>query len=193
MQNVLLIKAFEEGEEFNFINELAETYRSAAEEIGIASKEVNIYDLRFDFLIHSSKTNLSHLEPDLREVREHIIRAKHIVFFMPVLKREVPFKLKAFFDRFFALEQGRPIPALWEDIRFTDKTARIVSVTDDEVWREFKETRTSEYHPIHKNTLELFGIGSVYTTTIGPVKAGVQNNYRAKWINKIKELGAKGF
>lgn len=189
----MLIKAFEEGEEFNFINELAETYRKAAEEVGIVSEEVNIYDLRFDFLIHSSKINLSQLEPDLQGVRQYIVRAKHIVFFMPVLKREIPFKLKAFFDRLFVLEQGRPNPLLWEGVRFTDKTARIVSVTDDEVWREFKETRTSEYHPIHKNTLELFGIGSVYTTTIGPVKTGVQNNYRAKWLLKIKELGSKGF
>lgn len=193
MQNVLLIKAFEEEEESSFISELAEAYRYSAEQSGIWVDTVNVYDLRFDLLVTPSKINLSQLESDLQEVREYIMRAKHIVFFIPVLKHEISFKLKAFFDRLFALEHGRPIPMLWGNVRFTDKAVRIVSVTDDEVWREFKETRTSEYHPIHKSTLELFGIGNVYTTTIGPVRADVHNNYRNKWLGKIRELGAKGF
>jgi multimeric flavodoxin WrbA len=187
-KRVLILTAIED--EITFVADIAKSYKRGVVQGGGPVDEINIAKLNFANLIDVTKITLKTLEPDLVRVRNLILQCDHLVFITEVHKQKINLKLSSFFDRLFALQGGLPMKNLWQPSDFAGKTARIISILDDEAWKEYnKKGRYIAYNPIKKQALQLFGINVVRTTSLGDVIKGVFNEYYHKWINKMILLG----
>ena len=168
------------------IRALIDAYTEGAWEGGALVKEIRISNLIFNI-----NKQFGHIppEPDLEHAIEKIAWANHIVLFTPVSLEAIPSKIKGFFDRIFMPDEvfRRQQPF---NNNFTGKTARIVSILDEQAWRDWKQTQRSTYHTIKRKVLENSGIKPVHTCTIGHLES-LENPYSKKWIKKLFVFGEK--
>jgi len=185
---VCLIQAFSQEQPFGL--ELVQAYRQAATEAGHALHFIDIHALSFDPIVYPGNQAL---ETDLQEAVQAIIAAQQLLIALPVYRDFMPTRSQGFFRKIFHTDAlGRPLVALWgphPDLPL--KTARILSLLDHYSWQEFKQARTSRYHPLKKSVLEGLGFGKVYTTTIPPQYRNGSPDYHDKWIRKVAALGKK--
>ncbi|BAV06258.1 hypothetical protein SAMN05421788_106325 [Filimonas lacunae] len=192
MKKVLLLTV--NPDETAFSTLLAGAYQKGVEKEFCVAQQVNISRLQFTNTIDNSGITLRNLEPDLMKVRNLILDSDHVVFFVEVNTGKFDFKLYTFLNRLFAIEAGSPIKALWQPSDFATKTARIISVLDNESWKDYQQNgRQITNHPVKKQNFQLFGFAAVRTTALGTVKKGVYNDYYWKWYNKMVLLGEKQY
>lgn len=176
MKNLLILHGDTEKTGIN--HEFAKAYRLGAEKVGATVKEIHIMDLKF-LPNKQFSTQITPLEPDLQAAAEKIKWANHIVLFCTVNHDSIPARLSAFFDRLFTPAQ-----------LYAGKSARIVSVLDEESWKEWQLTKKPTYHAIKRTVLERCRINPVRTCTIGYVHSP-DNDYAKKWIAKMTAFGEK--
>lgn len=187
MKNLLILHG--DADRNSICYQFAAAYQEGAEQGGAIVKEIHIMDLKFNSNKQFNNT-ISPLEPDLQAALEKILWANHLVLFCTVNKDSIPSRLSGFFDRLFAPGQvasvKTPVPAMM----YSGKTARIVSVLDEESWKIWQETKLPTYHSIKRTVLERCRINPVRTCTIGFVHSPV-NEYAKKWQEKLYSLGEK--
>lgn len=170
-------------------HEFAKAYRQGAEEAGAMVKELYIMDLKFNSNKQFSN-QITPLEPDLQAALEKIRWATHLVLFCTVNHDSIPAKLSGFFDRLFLPPQGMSGGNSSGPGWYPGKSARIVSVLDEESWREWQLNKQPTYHSIKRNVMERCRIMPVRTCTIGYVHSP-ENEYAKKWIGKMHAFGQK--
>lgn len=188
MKHLLILHGDTEKTGIN--QEFAKAYRQGAESAGATVKELYIMDLKFNSNKQFSN-QITPLEPDLLAALEKVQWASHIVLFCTVNHSSIPAKLSGFFDRLFlppmqgmADKHARGLGV------YPGKSARIVSVLDEESWKEWQLTKKPTYHAIKRNVLERCRISPVRTCTIGYVHSP-ENEYARKWIGKMQAFGEK--
>lgn len=191
MKNILLINSNPDKE--SLCDKLANSYKKGAEESGFHCKIINLIDLDFDPVLRKGYKERTELEPDLIEVQKEITLASHLVFIYPNWWSTYPAILKGFFDRTFLpgfAFKYRENSMLWDKL-LTGKSARIIVTMDSPSWYYSLFTKKPGHNSIKKGVLQFCGINPVKITTISPVK-GSKPEQRAKWIEKIEELGKLG-
>lgn len=162
---------------------LINAYRAGAEQSEASVKEINIADMIFN----PNKqffNKAQELEPSLQDAVNNIKWASHIVVFCPVYKNSIHSRIKGFFDRIFMPDQ------IFTHNNFRGKTARIVSVLDEEAWNDWQVNQQVTYLSIKKNVLEHAYIKPVHTSTIGYLY-DLNNEYAKKWLQKLFNFGLK--
>lgn len=180
MKNLLILHGDTEKTGIN--QEFAKAYKQGAEKVGAAVKEIYIMDLKFN-PNKQFNNQITPLEPDLQTASEKIKWANHIVLFCTVNHDSIPARLSGFFDRLFT-------PSQLHQGMYAGKSARIVSVLDEESWKEWQLTMKPTYHSIKRTVLERCRINPVRTCTIGYVHSP-ENDYAKKWIMKMQGFGEK--
>ena len=187
MKNLLILYGDADKSQVTYL--LANAYRQGAEKTGASIKEISIMDLKFN-PNKQFNNKISPLEPDLQTALEKILWANHIVLFCTVNKDSIPSRLSGFFERLFVpgqvISDKTPVKAGM----YSGKTARIVSVLDEESWRVWQQTMQPTYHSIKRVVLERCKISPVRTCTIGYIHAP-ENDYAKKWLHKLYSFGEK--
>lgn len=164
---------------------LIKAYRDGAAQAGAVIKEINIADLIFNpnkqFSIYTKATDL---EPDLQDAINAFKWSTHVVVFCPVYKSSINTKIKGFFDRIFMPDQ------VFNHYNFAGKSARIISILDEEAWNDWIANEKATYIAIKKNILEKNSIRPVRTSTIGHLYS-LDNEYSKKWLQKLHNFGLK--
>jgi NAD(P)H dehydrogenase (quinone) len=171
---------------------LADAYETSARDVGFSVERVNVSDLRFDPILRKGYKEIQPLEPDLVALQEKWKWADHIVIVYPNWWCTMPAVIKGMFDRMFlpgfAFNFDKQTKKLIK--RLKGKTARVIVVAGTHspfmTWLKFGDYTNEIQHAI----LGFAGI-KTWVTTFGP-SDHVSDVARARWIAKVKALGAKG-
>ena len=162
---------------------LIKAYRGGAALAGASVRELNIADLIFNpnkqFFINAIDP-----EPDLLDAINTFKWSTHVVVFCPVYKSSINTKIKGFFDRIFMPDQ------VFNHHNFSGKSARIISILDEEAWNDWVVNEKATYIAIKKNVLEKNAMRPVRTSTIGHLY-NLDNEYSKKWLQKLHNFGLK--
>ncbi len=191
MKRILIINGHPNGK--SYCQALAETYKNAASSKGNHVVLLNLSELTFDLNLSFGYSQRMELEPDLVLAQEKISWAQHIVIVHTVWWGSVPALLKGFFDRVllpgYAFKY-RKDSILWDKL-LSGKTARVIYTTDTPVWYYTLFYGAPSVRQVKSRVLEFCGIKPVKVTGIGPIRRSSQE-FREKWLEKVKDLGEKG-
>jgi putative NADPH-quinone reductase len=162
---------------------LINAYRDGAAQAGAFIKEINIADLIFN-PNKQFGIKIAEPEPGLQDAINNLKWSNLIVVFCPVYKSSVNTKIKGFFDRIFMPDQ------VFNHFNFAGKSARIISIMDEEAWNDWLANEKATYITIKKNILEKNAIRPVRTSTIGHLY-NLDNEYSKKWLQKLHNFGLK--
>lgn len=188
MKKILIINGHPDKESFNV--GLSESYKKGVEQSDAEIQEINIRELDFNPNLQHGYRKRTELEPDLLDAQAKLKWADHLVWVYPVWWGSVPAMMKGFIDRvllpgFAFKKRGN---SLWWDKCFTGKTARIICTLDQPAWYYRWFYGKPSHNAMEKITLNYIGIKQVKITTIGPIRLS-KDEFRAKWLNKIEQLG----
>ena len=187
MKQVLIING--DPEKTDITCALIQAYRKGAEEAGAHVREITIIDLIFN----SNKqfnNRITELEPDLKRALDQITWSTHVVLFCPVYLSSIPTRIKGFFDRLFMPDQVFLSKNLNIRNNFSGKSARIVSILDEETFEYWKQDKKVTYLSIKRNVFENCRFHPVHTNTIGQLYS-LDNDYSKKWLRKMESFGNK--
>ena len=188
MKKILVINGHPDKESFSF--GLSESYIRGAKKSNAEVRLINIRELDFNPNLQFGYRKRTELEPDLLEAQEKIKWSDHIVWIYPVWWGSYPAIMKGFLDRIllpgFAFNKRKN--SLLSEKCLTGKTARIICTLDQPAWYYRLIYKSPSHNAMKKGTLHYIGINKVRITSIGPIRLSTEK-FRAKWLNKIENLG----
>jgi len=187
--NILIVNGHPDAQ--SFCSALAAAYREGAESSRANVREIALGEIRFEPILKFGYRKRMELEESLLKAQEDIAWADHLVFVYPTWWGSMPALLKGFFDRVFLpgfAFKYRDNSSLWDKL-LKGKTARLIVTTDTPSWYNRLVYRNAGHGVIRKNILQFCGIAPVKVTDIGPVRPSSADR-RAKWLEKVKRLGA---
>ncbi|RYE27443.1 MAG: hypothetical protein EOP45_01160 [Sphingobacteriaceae bacterium] len=187
MKQVVIINAdINKGE---ITQSLIDAYRKGAESVQAVVKEIVISNLRFN-PNQQLPDCIAEIEPDLAEAVSKLTWASHVIIFCPVFKQSINFKIKGFFDRVFLPHRVFVSNQNSFNSNYLGKSARIVSILDEEAWKDWQTTQKATYLSIKRFVLEKRNIKPVHTSTIGHLYS-IENEYAQKWLKKLFNFGVQ--
>ncbi|ELY98638.1 NAD(P)H-dependent oxidoreductase [Natrialba asiatica] len=188
--NVLLVLGHPRTD--SLCGSLAAAYRDGALEAGVDVRELAVAELAFDPDVHEVSPSDQRLEPDLRETRDSIRWADHLVFVYPNWWGTMPARLKGFFDRVFTpgfafVEYDEGEGAGHEGL-LDDTTAELLVTMDMPPWVYRWIYRQPGNNAVKRATLGYAGIRTTRITNLGPVESSTPDE-REAWLEKATRLG----
>jgi putative NADPH-quinone reductase len=172
-------------------NALADSYENGAKASGQAEvKRINLYNLKFDPILHKGYHEIQELEPDLKMTQEAILWADHLVFVYPTWWLNMPALMKGFIDRTilpgfaFKYEGSR----LFAKKLLKGKSARLIITMDAPVWFNWLMYGNEGHSSFHKGVLDFSGVSPIKCTSLDEVKFRKPEKI-AKWLKKIEQMG----
>ncbi len=190
MKNIVIINGNPTGN--SFCQELALTYKKAAEKNSAKCTLINLSELKFDPILRDGYRKRSKLEPDLQSAQNAISNANHLVFVYPTWWGTYPALLKGFIDRVFLpgfAFKYRENSVLWDKL-LKGKSARLIVTMDAPKWYYKIITKAPGHNSMKRNILHFCGIKPVKITTFDTVKIANRTK-RNTWIKKVDLLGSK--
>ncbi|QJD96550.1 hypothetical protein HH214_12015 [Mucilaginibacter robiniae] len=187
MKQVVIINA--DNNKGEITQTLIDIYRKGAESAQAIVKEIVIANLKFN-PNQQLPDRIADIEPDLADAVKKLKWASHIVVFCPVFKQSINFKIKGFFDRVFLPHRVFVSGKDNFDSDFYGRSARIISILDEEAWKDWRTTQKATYLSIKRSVLAKRNINPVHTSTIGYLYS-IENEYAQKWLNKLFNFGKK--
>ena len=191
---VILLGHSDKGETLS--GQMALLYEAAAKKAGHEVKRFNLYDMRFDPILHKGYKVIQDLEPDLMTLQEAIRSCDHLVVIYPNWWCTMPALLKGLFDRMwlpgFAFnfrKNKKGAPVLGWKKRLKGKTARVILLSGMHpflIWLFFGDY-TNE---IKKGILWFAGF-KVKTSLFGPSEIAPEWK-KNEWRRKVALLGKLG-
>jgi len=179
-----------------FCGEMADVYCESARAAGYTVERLNLGGMRFDPILHRGYRERQDLEPDLLRFQKFVEGAEHFVVIHPVWWVGMPALLKGLFDRawlpgsafrYMKLPNGKR-SVFWHRM-FRGKTARIIlaSGTHPLMVRLLPGNVNAQL----KWGILWFAGFSVHTTWFGSSE-NIPAARKARWLAKVRRLGAKG-
>jgi len=175
---------------------LADAYESGAREAGHEVQRMNLGEMQFDPILHKGYRAMQELEPDLKLFQQNVTWCDHFVVIHPVWWVGMPAGLKAVFDRawlpgsafrYMKFPSGKR-SIFWHRL-FRGKTARTIILSGT-------EPLLVRLLPGNVNAQLRWGIlwfagFSVRNTWFGPSENPSEGR-RARWVEKVRNLGRRG-
>lgn len=187
---ILIINGHPDPKSYN--QALYEAYKKGAEASSAEVETILIRDLDFNPNLEYGYRQRTELEADLLKAQEKIKSADHLVWIYPVWWGGLPAMFKGFIDRAFlpGFAFQKREGSLWWDKLLKGKSARIISTMDQPTWFYRWFNKAPSHHAMKKLTMQFVGVQKVRITAIGPVRNS-SDQFRAKWLKKIEQLGLK--
>lgn len=187
MRDVLVIIGHPDPAPGRYGRQLAEAYVRAARRGGHAVDVVDVAALEFPLLRSKADYDNGEVPPDLRDARDKLLRAAHIVMFFPLWLGEMPALLKGFLEQ--VLRAGDMNAGGAKPLK--DKTARIVVTMGMPafIYRFF--FRQHGVKNLERNILRFCGVRRIWTSLIGMIE-GEDPRPRERWLRLMERFGRKG-
>lgn len=172
----------------SYCGDLASAYAKAAEGSGHSVKVFRLGDIVYDSTLHHGYNQRQELEPGLKEIKDAITWANHLVFVYPIWWGSMPSLLKGMFDRVFLpgfAFKYRENSQLWDRL-LSGRSAHVIMTMDTPPWYFRLVYRMPAHNQIKRTILEFCGIKPVKITAIGPVRYATPAK-RARWLKKVSQ------
>ncbi|WP_406796453.1 MULTISPECIES: NAD(P)H-dependent oxidoreductase [Brevibacillus] len=188
--NILVIIGHPDPE--SYCSALAHAYMKGAAGKAAQIRTIDLSQIAFDPNLKYGYRKRTELEDDLKEAQDLIRWADHLVIVYPTWWGTMPAILKGFFDRVllsgFAYKY-REGSSLWDKL-LTGKTAHVIVTMDFPSWYNRLIYWQAGHLVMKRNILKFCGIKPVKVTEISGVNASSEEK-RKKWLEKVKQLGAR--
>ncbi|OBZ13196.1 MULTISPECIES: NAD(P)H-dependent oxidoreductase [Bacillales] len=171
---------------------LAGAYMEGAAGSDAEVRSIDLSKIEFNPNLKYGYRQRTELEDDLIASQKLISWADHLVFVYPTWWGAMPAILKGFIDRVFLPGYAfkyRTNSAFWDKL-LTGKSAHLIVTMDTPAWYYKWIYRSAGHNVMKRNILQFSGITPVRITEITPVKTSSPEK-RAKWLDKVKQLGSK--
>ncbi|WP_229792279.1 NAD(P)H-dependent oxidoreductase [Cognatilysobacter bugurensis] len=169
---------------------LADSYSEGARSAGAQLRRLDLAALDFDAHLHTYSPNDQPLEDDLREARELVLWADHLVFVYPTWWGGAPALLKGFLDRLMApgfafqtSEGGTGYEGLLQD-----RSAQLITTMDTPPLVHRLVYRQPGRNALARATLGFCGVRPVRSLVFGSVKQA-DPAQREAWLARAREQG----
>jgi putative NADPH-quinone reductase len=187
MKQILVINGH--PTEGSYCAALGNAYSRGAKSAKHNVETINIRDMDFNPNLMFGYNKRMELEADVEDAINKIQNSDHIVWVYPLWWQAPPALLKGFIDRTFlpgiAFKSGKS--KLPEKL-FKGKSSRIIITSDSPRWYNYLYLKNPAINQLKKGTLGFTGIKPVKVTYISPINNS-KDKYRAKWIEKVNQLG----
>jgi len=189
---VLIIQGHPDGQESHFCHALAQSYAEGAREAGREVESIEV--ARLDFPLLRSKRDWDHDAPprSIAAARHAIEQAQHLVILFPLWLGGMPALLKGFMEQVLRPGLGAAGPAGSLPAKaLRGRSARIVVTMGmpSLVYRWY--FRAHGVRSLMRSILGLVGVAPVRLTLIGSIES-IGDERRAKWLGRLRALGARG-
>ena len=171
---------------------LAEAFATGAREAGAEVRQLHLSSLEFDPHVRMESPNRQPLEEDLRESRELIVWAEHLVFVYPTWWGTMPALLKGFLDRLLAqgfafqtCEGGTGYQGL-----LRGRSAQLITTMDTPPLIHRLVYRQPGREAMARATLGFCGIRPVRSLVFGPVRTSSPEQ-RRRWLEHARRQGRR--
>ena len=171
---------------------LADAYEKGARSAGYEIRRMNLWDMKFDPVMHQDYHEIQELEPDLVKFQDAVKWADHIVFTYPNWWSAMPAKFKGIFDRAFLpgfafnfdkVEKKRLIKKL------KGRSARVITTNGQLHPILVRMIVGDTSNEIKRGILKFCGVSPVRMSSFGP-SDGVSKEKLEKWMSKVERLGS---
>jgi putative NADPH-quinone reductase len=191
-QSILIIQGHPDVRAIHFCHALADAYAEGATAAGRQVRRLTVAGIDFPLLRSKEEWDTSSVPAGIRASQAEIAWADHIVIVYPLWLGSMPAVLKAFLEQVarpgFAIgagADGGPKPLL------TGKSARILVTMGMPalVYRWYFGAHSLK--SLERNILAVCGIKPIRESLVGSVDSK-NPAARAKWLDRMREMGRKG-
>jgi putative NADPH-quinone reductase len=189
-KRILLIQGHPDASLPHFCHALASSYQEGAERAGHTVRHVNVAELNFP-LLRSQKDFETGLVPtSLKPVQDDLLWSEHLVIFFPLWAGDMPALLKGFFEQLIRPSFTGTSVSFFDKKLLSGRSARVVVTMGMPaiIYRWY--FRAHSVKSLERNLLGIVGIAPVHETLIG-LTGNMKPTDAAKWLSKLKRLGAK--
>jgi putative NADPH-quinone reductase len=189
-KRILLIQGHPDASEPHLCHALASSYSEGAEEAGHTVRRVDVAQLDFPLLRSQEDFETGSVPANLKPVQDDILWAEHIVFFFPLWAGDMPALLKGFLEQIYRPAFTGASASHFAEKRLSGRSARVVVTMGMPglVYRWY--FRAHSLKSLERNILGMVGIAPVHETLIG-MASNMKAADAAKWLSKLKSLGAR--
>jgi 1,4-dihydroxy-2-naphthoate polyprenyltransferase len=171
---------------------LAQAFGEGARAAATEVRQLNLSALEFDPHVRAESPSQQVLEPELREARDLIVWAEHLVFVYPTWWGTLPALLKGFLDRvltpgfaFRTCEGGTGYQGL-----LGGRSAQLITTMDTPPLVHRLVYRQPGRNAMARATLGFCGIRPVRSLVFGPVRGSSQEQ-RRRWLERARREGQR--
>ena len=189
-KRTLLIQGHPDASEPHLCHALASVYSEGAEEAGHTVRRVDVAQLDFPLLRSQKDFETGSVPANLKPAQDDILWAEHIVFFFPLWAGDMPALLKGFIEQIYRPAFTGASASHFAEKRLSGRSARVVVTMGMPalVYRWY--FRAHSLKSLERNILGMVGIAPVHETLIG-MASNMKAADAAKWLSKLKSLGAR--
>lgn len=192
MKRILLIEGHPDPDPGRFNHALAEAYADGAREAGSDLTRLRLGEMDIPLLRRAEDWSAEPETEDLRAAQHAMGRADHLVLLHPLWLGGMPALTRAFFEQVSA---GGAMIALDRETgkwtrKLAGKSARLIVTMGMPAFLYRLWFRAHSVRGFERNALKFAGVNPVRETLIGDVEASPER--RAKWLGKVRALGAQG-
>jgi putative NADPH-quinone reductase len=192
-KRILIVIGHPDSNPGRFCRALAASYSDGAISAGHFVEHIDISQLDFPLLRSANDFRLGDTPDALRHAAEAVGNAQHLVFVFPLWLGTMPALLKGFLEQI--LRPGMAFAYSGGQIGVSEtlldgRSARlVVTMGSPSPFRRFLDYAHG-LSGMHSHILRFAGIGPVRHTMLGLV-GEVDQQQRAKWLRKMRRLGAR--
>ena len=191
-KQIVIIQGHPDPAGGHFCHALADAYADAAKQGGHAVRRVEVAQLDFPLLRSQVEFVTGRTPEALIAAQRDVGWAEHLVIVYPLWLGTMPALLKGFFEQVFrpgfAIE---PEDGSGAQKKLSGKSARVVITMGMPAFFYRWFYRSHSLKSLERNILNFCGIKPVRETLIGTVETPDRAR-NAKWLDKMRALGAKG-
>ena len=195
-KNIVILLGHPDAVHETLSKSLALMYETSARAAGHTVTRFNLYDLKFDPVLHEGYRSIQALEPDLVTLQNAIKACDHFVLIYPTWWSSMPGPLKGLFDRMwlpaFAYNMRKHkdgTPAIGWRKRLKGKTARVITLSSSHPF--FVQILFGDYTNEIKRAILWFAGFKVRSNKFGPSEKAPEW-LKNSWRRKVAHLGKMG-
>ena len=169
---------------------LATSYSRRSQSAGHTVKHVDVAELGFPLLRSQKEFETSPVPASLKPVRNEVLWAEHLVIFFRLWAGDMPALLKGFFEQVMRPAFTGKHASFFDKKNLSGRTARVVVTMGMPAINYRWYFRASSVKSLEHNLLGIVGIAPVHETLIGLI-GNMKPTEAAKWLSKLKRLGAR--